>query len=176
MPLQLESMASKKGEQVPWLRWCLFQRLIKPSWLQMCVCVCVWCLFRCSSTCDIPLEQKRHPSASALVFQDVAHAIGVQSLQCTWALCISAAKNSHHHSWQLSKIPHLPFCLPKFWILCSNMKVSLTLTSSTSVLFGRTCQDNLRFCFVTHLDVFRELNLYLKIWGCKRCRSLQYLQ
>ena len=35
--LQLESMASKKGEQVPWLRWCLFQRLIKPSWLRMCV-------------------------------------------------------------------------------------------------------------------------------------------
>ena len=125
----------------------------------------MWCLFKCSSTCDIPLEQKRHPSASALVFQDVGHAIGWQSLQCTWALCISAAKNSHHHSWQLSKILHLPFCFPKFWSLYSNMKVSLTLTSSTSVLFGRTCQDNLRFCFVTHLDVFRELNLYLKIWG-----------
>ena len=30
-------MASKKGEQVPWLRWCLFQRLIKTSWLRMCV-------------------------------------------------------------------------------------------------------------------------------------------
>ena len=94
----------------------------------------VWCLFRRGSTCNIPLEQKRHPLVSALVFQDVGHVIGWRSLQCTWALYVSAAKNSHHHSWQLSKIPHIHFCLPMFWSLCSNMKVSLTLTSSTLVL------------------------------------------
>ena len=30
----------------------------------------------CGSTCNIPLEQKRHPLVSALVFQDVGHVIG----------------------------------------------------------------------------------------------------
>jgi len=54
-------------------------------------CLRMWCLFRRGSTCNIPLEQKRHPLVSALVFQDVGHVIGWQSLQCTWALCISAS-------------------------------------------------------------------------------------
>ena len=35
MCLQLESMASKKDEQVLWIRLRLFQTLIKPSWLRM---------------------------------------------------------------------------------------------------------------------------------------------
>ena len=123
--LQLESMASKKGEQVPWLRWCLFQRLIKPSWLRMCV-----------MSFQVQLNL-RHPIGTEA--PPISQRLGVPRCWSCHRLTKFAVHpgpfvSLHHHSWQLSKIPHIHFCLPMFWSLCSNMKVSLTLTSSTLVL------------------------------------------
>ena len=59
----------------------------------MCVYVCENCRPFMSYVLSglqsqIPLEQKRHPSASASVFQDVGHVTTRQTWYSTWVLCI----------------------------------------------------------------------------------------
>jgi hypothetical protein len=153
-------MASKKGEQVPWIRWRLFQRLIKPSWLRMCVIS-----FQVRLNLRHPIGTEAPPISQCLGVPRCWSCHRLTKFAVHLGPLYLCSKKQSSSQLTAVKDSTYTFLSSNVWSLCSNMKVSLTLTSSTSVLFGRTCQDNLRFCFVTHLDVFRELNLYLKIWG-----------
>ena len=163
---QLESMASKKGEQVPWLRWCLFQRLIKPSWLRMCV----------------------------MFFQvqlNLWHPIGTETLPISQCLGVPRCWSCHRLTNLLQQLGHLYLCSEKtsssqltavqdfrHFSVFQSFGLFVQIWRSPSLshpqlqFCGRTCHCSRRFCFVTLLPRVGPIS---DIFG-RRCKSLQYLQ